>query len=92
MSALHREAKEELNIAISNPKELLIYPFKSSIEYELVNTFYIIADDHFQPNIDPVEIEESRFWHISEIDSAIGTNTLTPNFEQEYQRIRHLIP
>lgn len=90
--ALHREAREELNIEFTDAQTLLTYPFHSNIEYELVNSFYIIADSSFKPVLDPIEIEEGRFWHISEIDSAIGANILTPNFEQEYQRIRHLIP
>lgn len=90
--ALRREAREELGIIISNPKPLLTYPFRSQIEYELINSFYIIADDNFAPKIDPKEIDEARFWSIAEVDAAIGNGTLTPNFEQEFQRIRHLIP
>ena len=90
--ALRREAREELGIELSAPKPLLTYPFRSQIEYELINAFYITADDNFAPTIDPVEIDEARFWSIAEVDAAIGKNILTPNFEQEYQRIRHLIP
>lgn len=90
--ALHREAREELSIEFVDAQALLTYPFRSNIEYELVNSFYIIVNSSFNPVLDPIEIEEGRFWHISEIDSAIGTNIFTPNFEQEYQRIRHLIP
>ena len=34
--ALAREAKEELGIEVNNPQFLCSYPFRSSVEYELV--------------------------------------------------------
>ena len=89
--ALLREAKEELGINDICPKLLKSYLFQSSIEKELVNVFYITVDDSFCTNYDPIEIDEVRFWHVTEIENSIGKGVLTPNFEQEFLKIKHLI-
>ena len=84
--ALHREAREELGINDLQAKHLLSYVFQSSRERELVNTYYTISDATGF-DFDPVEIDEGRFWTVAEISAARGTGVLTPNFEQEFQRI-----
>ena len=40
-------------------------------------------------SLDPVndEVDEGRYWTEEEIAAAIGKGILTPNFENEYQRI-----
>lgn len=86
--ALKREAREELGIENMSPVMLIKYIFTSSIEQELVNTFYIEVGDEFSPNIDPIEIDDARFWSFEEVENAIGTGVLTPNFEQEFQKIK----
>lgn len=91
--ALLREAREELGIMNISPVKLISYEFKSSRERELVNTYYIrVNPDIFSPKIDPVEIDDARFWRRTEIEQAIGTGVLTPNFENEYRLISNLIP
>ena len=40
--------------------------------------------------IDPVEIDEGRFWTLPEIDANIGKGVFTPNFESEYLKLRAL--
>lgn len=89
--ALKREAKEELGIEIEKPRYLCSYPFRSSVEYELVNVFYLQVEDNFNPSLSPEEISDGRFWSRQEIEASIGKGVLTPNFEQEYQRIMQYI-
>lgn len=90
-TALKREVREELGLIDINPKKLTNYIFRSSIEQEMVNVFYIIVADDFSFNFNKDEIDDARFWSISEIEKSIGTGVLTPNFEQEFNRIKHLI-
>lgn len=85
--ALIRESREELSIDASNAKPLANYIFQSSIERELINAYTLVVDRNFKCIFDPVEISEVRFWHIDEIKDAIGKGILTPNFEQEFERI-----
>ncbi len=89
--ALFRETREELGFTGFTPQKLCSYLFKSSVEHEFVNTFVTIIDEDFAPIVDKNEISEGRFWHIDEIIEALGKNILTPNFEQEFQRIKELI-
>ena len=88
MTALRREAREELGVGDDMlPQPVVVYPFRSDREYELVNVYQWHAPDSFEPVADPVEIDEVRYWTRDEIESAIGKGVLTPNFEQEYRRI-----
>lgn len=89
--ALQREAREELGIDVVNPRFLCSYPFKSSVEYELVNVFCIQVGDDFNPLLSPEEISEGRFWSETEIEESCGCGVLTPNFEQEYNRIKSIL-
>lgn len=91
-SALMREAREELSVDASDARPLLRYPFRSSVEYELVNSFYIVAGDDFSPAAADDEIDDARFWSIREVEDAMGKGILTPNFEQEFEKIKNLIP
>ena len=90
-SALYREASEELGLKEIYPQKLISYIFQSEIEREMVNVYFINVSDDFTPIVDPIEIDEARFWHLDEIDKAVGKGILTPNFEKEFNRIRHLI-
>ena len=89
--ALAREAREELGIDVASLKLIPVEPyvFQSDRERELVNTFIAIAPAEISVTPDPGEIETGRFWKISEIDNAIGKGILTPNFEQEFSRLRN---
>lgn len=83
--ALAREAMEELGIESFVPLFLGKYVWKSLRERELINSFYIVYDKI--PVIDPVEIDEGRFWSVKEIRQNIGNNTFTPNFEYEFNML-----
>lgn len=90
--ALKREAFEELGLRIENPEKIERYIFQSMVERELVNVYIIRVDKlNFKVNIDPVEIDEGRFWSFDEIESNIGKGVLTPNFESEFKRILPVI-
>ncbi|MCM1518061.1 MAG: NUDIX domain-containing protein [Pseudoflavonifractor sp.] len=91
-SALLREAREELGVDASEARALLRYPFRSEVECELVNSFYVMADDDFTPVKADDEIDDARFWSIDEVEAALGKGVLTPNFEQEFEKIKELIP
>ncbi len=88
IDALYRETREELGIEISNPEFLCSYLFKSSVEYEYVNVFCINVGADFAPILSPEEISDGRFWTVNEIEQAMGKGVLTPNFEQEFCRIK----
>jgi isopentenyldiphosphate isomerase len=83
--ALFREAREELGISNFKPVFMHQYRFTSSIESELVHSYYAIIAE--TPVPDAIEIEEGRFWTASEILENIGNDLFTPNFEDEFQRL-----
>lgn len=83
--ALRREVNEELGMRDFNPLFISRYKFVSDKEAELVHSYYCIYDGDITPN--PNEISEGKYWKISEIEAAIGTNVFTPNFEQEFVKL-----
>lgn len=89
IEALYREANEELYFSEFNPLFLNSYEFESEVEKELIHIYATIGSQQLKLKPDPAEIEEGRWWHIDEIDKAIGTGVLTPNFENEYKMIRN---
>jgi isopentenyldiphosphate isomerase len=82
-AALVREVREELGLTISSPRFLTRYIWQSTRERELINSYSTISDDI--PEINLSEIEEGRYWTISEIKTNIGNNIFTPNFEYEFK-------
>ncbi len=87
--ALHREVREELGITRFEPLHCFTYLFQSSVERELVYSYRTIYEGDIV--IDPVEIDEGRYWPIDEIRSNMGKGVFTPNFESEFQRLLPLI-
>lgn len=83
-AALRREAFEELGISEFEPEFLMRYVFESVRERELVNVFRTTYDGEIHPSD---ELDGGRFWKPKDIESEIGNGILTPNFEQEYERI-----
>lgn len=81
--ALNREAFEELGIRKFSAVFLKRYVWDSSLERELVNSFYTISD--VLPEIDKDEIEDGKFWSPAEIKECIGKGIFTPNFENEFE-------
>lgn len=84
--ALRRETQEELGFVPDNPARLFSYVYDSSIERELVNSFYIItSQENF--DFDQEEVDDGRYWTIPEIRQSLGKNVFTPNFEEEFLKI-----
>ncbi len=85
--ALYRESWEELGLTKYNPYYLGSYIYESDIEKELVNIFAAVGSYELRP--DHKEVEEIRFWDFDNIDENFGKSVFTPNFEHEFQNIRH---
>ena len=87
--ALRREVREELGITQFEPIHNFTYLFQSSIERELVYSYRTIYEGEIK--IDPIEIDEGRYWPIEEILSHKGKGIFTHNFEQEFERLLPLL-
>ena len=85
LEAVFREASEELGLVAFNPIYVTSYVFESPIERELVNVFAAVGSFDLKPDLD--EVDEGRWWPISEIEENIGKSVFTPNFESEYSEI-----
>lgn len=84
--ALRRESLEEIGITNFDPQLLCSYIFESEREKEWVNCYMCHYDGPF--NIAKDEIDDARFWSLSEIETSMGKDIFTPNFEQEFFRIK----
>lgn len=84
--ALRREVREELGITDYEPEFLLRYVFESQRERELVHVFKTVYDGPV--NISKEELAGGRFWTLQDIESHLGQGVFTPNFEQEYLRLK----
>jgi len=87
-TAVYRELKEELGI-VCDVNYIYDYWMCNSIETEYVRTYICIYDGKII--IDPVEIDEGRFWKISEIEENLETGIFTPNFVQEYDKWKNMM-
>ena len=83
--ALCREVREELGIEGFVPEFLLRYVFESERERELIHVYRTVYTGEIHPT---AELDGGRFWTISEIREAIGKGVLTPNFEQEFLKLK----
>ena len=82
--ALVREVKEELGIILNEPPTPFAhYTFESERERELVFVHKITYDGTISPT---EELDGGRFWTKEEINTYIGKQVFTPNFEDEYLR------
>lgn len=84
--ALFREAYEELGFREFNPVWLMSYVFESDVEREMVNVFAAVGSFSLRPDHD--EVDEIKVWDLESIDENLGKSLFTPNFEQEYVRVR----
>ena len=82
--ALRREAKEELGIEGFEPQPLTPYVFQSKRERELVYPFRSLWEEPISPS---VETDGGRWWTLAELREARGKGILTPNLEQELERL-----
>jgi len=83
--ALKREAMEELGLTGFEYEFKKKYTWESKREKELVYSF--TGKSEIVPLINRDEIEEGRFWTMTEIMSNLGKNIFTPNFEHEFQTV-----
>jgi isopentenyl-diphosphate delta-isomerase type 1 len=83
-AAAKREMLEELGIADLPLTFLYAYPMRNDFESENVATFTTCHDGPFLFSVS--EIDEVRFWTAQEIDAALSSGILTPNFEDEWAR------
>ena len=67
------------------PEFLLRYVFESERERELIHVYRTVYTGEIYPT---AELDGGRFWTISEIREAIGKGVLTPNFEQEFLKLK----
>lgn len=88
--AVLREIREEVGLVIQarDLRFLHRYVMRNSIESELVHTFRLVHEGPF--TAEPGDIDELRFWSRSDIEAAIGSGRLTPNFEHEFARYQAL--
>ena len=82
--ALKREAMEELGLTDFEPQRLQHYVFRSAVERELVFPHKTVYDGEIKPS---EETDGGRFWTREEIETAMGQDILTPNFEDEYRKV-----
>ena len=86
IEAVYREASEELGLTDFNPIYVETYEFESPVEREMVNVFAAVGSFELHPDLD--EVDEGRWWDLSEVDASIGKGVFTPNFESEFTMIR----
>jgi isopentenyldiphosphate isomerase len=91
LAAGQREMREEIGVEGVPLTCLYASKIRNEIESENVMTYLARSEGPFRAEAD--EIDELRFWAAREIDAALGSGLLTPNFEDEwqmYQRFKRL--
>jgi isopentenyldiphosphate isomerase len=83
--ALKRETREELGITDFRYEFIKKYVWESPRERELVYSYSGSSSE--LPLIDRSEIDEGRFWSLTEIRETLGKGVFTPNFEHEFRMI-----
>ncbi len=85
-AALFRESEEELGFTQYNPVllEAYVYSFRNEREWVIVYA----AAGNFNLSPDNAEVSEGRWWKMQEIEDNLGKSVFTPNFEQEFRKVR----
>ncbi len=81
VSAAIREMEEELRITCDGIRAAYSYIHANHYESELVFTYMCSHNGPF--DFDTEEIDEVEFWDIADIEAAVGSGILSPNFESE---------
>lgn len=81
-TALLRESEEEIGLLNFKAVAVCKYVLKSDNESQLVFLFFLKYDGELKPN--PDEVDEGRFWKISEVNAHLGTGIFTPGFETDF--------
>lgn len=82
-SALTRETFEETGLTDLISTHVKTYRWETEIEAELVYMF--VAKTAQKPAIQSDEVEELRFWSITEIEKNLESGIFTPNFIYEFR-------
>lgn len=85
LTALKREASEEIGLKDFTPIEITHYKWQSAVESEIINVFATISNGTLPTKNN--EIDDARFWSLAEIRENIGKGIFTPNFEKEFANI-----
>ena len=88
-TALKREAWEEIGLRDFSARLVKTYRWDSELESELVYVF--VSYDYKSIHLHSDEVEEGKFWTLKQIDSNLGKELFTPNFEYEYQLLKKQI-
>ncbi|MDR1502317.1 MAG: NUDIX domain-containing protein [Prevotella sp.] len=80
--AAGREAGEELGLSGIKPYFITKYIIETDRERELSYCFYAIYNGNFVLNKE--ELADGRFWKIEEIQSNLGKDIFTTNFELDF--------
>lgn len=86
--ALRREAREELGVLEFEPTFNYSYLWESTVERELVYSYRTVYEGPF--TIDPVELDEGRFWPMDEIAKHLDEDIFTGNFRKEFAMLQEL--
>lgn len=82
--ALAREVSEELGITEFKPEFLTRYIFESARDRELVYAYKATTTETPKPSD---ELDGGRFFSSEEVQSLMGKDFFTPNFEQEHKML-----
>lgn len=85
-AAARRELGEELGARDAEPEFLYAYIWRSPIESERIQSYRLWHEGPFA--LQREEIDQGRFWRVTEIEAAMGAGVFTPNFEHEWPRAR----
>lgn len=88
-SAARREMAEEIGLREAELRYLYTYIHRNEYESEYVTTYSCVSDGPFE--LQQEEIEEARFFSISEILAARDAGEFTPNFLDELERYLSII-
>ena len=83
---MFRESFEELGFREFNPIYLKTYVWETKQERELVSVYAAVGNFSLSPSNN--EVSGGRYWSMEEIESHLGKNIFTPNFEQEFAGIK----
>ena len=85
-AAARREFAEELGVPPGVLHAAYAYEWATAYETELITAF---ATRHEGPfHLQPEEIDEGRFWAPEEIERTLAQGPFTPQFRQEFPRMR----
>lgn len=84
--ALLRESSEEIGLLEFNPIYIDSYRFENRRECELINIFAAVGTYELHPDHD--EVDDGRWWPISEIEANLGRGVFTVNFASEFKMIK----